>query len=218
MDRTTETIAAYDATAEAYARTFRDFALYQAPRREFASLLDDGARILDLGCGPGTSSAYLRDLHRGFVLEGCDLSADMLAVARREVSEARFHVQDLRQPWSSSIAGPYDALVASFCIVHLDPAETAAFLDRLPSLCRDGSLLFLSWIEGTGSGFEHASFGGEQRFWYCRHEGQALGLRLERTGWQILRQLRVRYPNPDGTFDPEGFVFARWTGRKSDSR
>lgn len=56
------------------------------------------------------------------------------------------------------------------------------------------------------------------RFWYCRHEAEALGRRLEQSGWQILRQLRVLYPMPDGTLDPEGFLFARWTGRGSDAR
>jgi SAM-dependent methyltransferase len=210
MDRTAETIASYDDCAVTYARTFRRFPLYEEPRRQFASLLSDGARIVDLGCGPGTSSAYLRDLRRGFVLDGCDLSPEMISVARREVPEARFNIQDLRQPWTS-LRGPYDALVASFCIVHLDAVETDAFIDRLPSLCRDGSLLFLSWIEGSGSGFEHTSFGGPRRFWYCRHEGHALRSRLERGGWELLRHMRVRYLNPDGTFDPESFFFARWS-------
>jgi hypothetical protein len=35
---------------------------------------------------------------------------------------------------------------------------------------------------------------------------------LERSGWQIARELRVDYPNPDGSLDPEAFLFARWRG------
>ena len=147
-------------------------------------------------------------LGRGFVLEGCDLSPEMIALARSHVPEGRFVVQDLRAPWP--FAGPYDALVASFCIVHLDDAETEAFLGRLPSLCRAGSLLYLSWIDGAGAGFETASFARDRRFWYCRHDGGRLRARLERAGWHILHDLRVDYPNADGTFDPERFVFARW--------
>jgi SAM-dependent methyltransferase len=207
MDRTALTIESYDGCAATYARTFRDFALYEAPRRTFAALLSDGARVLDLGCGPGTGSAYLRDLGRGFVFEGCDLSSEMITLARREIPDGTFLVHDLRDPWP--FRGPYDAILASFCIVHLDPAETAAFLDRLVEVGRPGTHLALSWIEGSGSVVDSASFSDGRRFWYCRHQGADLRRRLESTGWYILRELSIDYSNPDGSVEPEGFLFAR---------
>jgi SAM-dependent methyltransferase len=208
MDQTATTIASYEACAPEYAGKFHDFPLYEGPRREFASLLTDGARVLDLGCGPGTMSAYLRKLDRGFRFEGCDLSPRMIEMARRDVPEGVFHIHDLRNPLP--FHGTYNAIIASFCIVHLDSHQTQALLDRLPSLCERKAILLLSWIDGHGDGFEVTSFGGDGQFWYCRHDGQKLNAHLKRSGWNILRDFRVDYPNPDGTFDREGFIFAQW--------
>jgi SAM-dependent methyltransferase len=183
MDHTSTTVNSYDACAHAYDKKFSDFPLYEAPRQEFAELLTDGARILDLGCGPGTMSAYLANLDRAFVLEGFDLSPQMIAMAHRKLPDGRFWIHDLRAPFH--LAGPYDALVASFCIVHLNDVETAEFLDRLHPLCKRGSQLYLSWIDGVGGGLETTSFGGEQQFWYCRHDGQRLRSRLEHLNWKM---------------------------------
>jgi SAM-dependent methyltransferase len=208
MDPSSITINSYNACALAYDEKFSAFPLYAAPRQEFAELLTDGARILDLGCGPGTMSAYLQELDRAFVLEGFDLSPQMIALARRKLPDGRFWIHDLRAPFH--FPSPYDALAASFCIVHLNDAETDEFLGRLHPLCKNGSRLYLSWIDGMGAGFETTSFGGEQQFWYCRHDGERLRSRLEYLNWKILRDFRVTYPNPDGTFDREGFIFAEW--------
>jgi SAM-dependent methyltransferase len=208
MDHSSTTINSYDACALAYDKIYGDFPLYAAPRREFAELLSDGACILDLGCGPGTMSAYLQELDRAFVLEGFDLSSQMVALAHQKLPDSRFWIHDLRAPFQFPLQ--YDALVASFCIVHLNEAETEEFLGRLHPLCKTGSRLYLSWIDGTGAGFEKTSFGGEQQFWYCRHDGRRLRSRLEYLNWTVLRDFRVDYPNPDGTVDREGFIFARW--------
>jgi 2-polyprenyl-3-methyl-5-hydroxy-6-metoxy-1,4-benzoquinol methylase len=208
MDHTSTNINSYDVCAPAYDKKFSDFPLYAVPRQEFAQSLTDGMRVLDLGCGPGTMSAYLQELDRGFVLEGFDLSSQMIELARRKLPEGRFWIHDLRTPFS--FPGLYDVLVASFCIVHLDEVETAEFLSRLHPLCKSGSQLFLSWIDGIGASLESTSFGGEHQFWYCRHDGQQLRTQLEQLNWKVLRDFRVNYPNPDGTFDREGFIFAQW--------
>ena len=208
MDHSSTTIDSYDACALAYDEKYGDFPLYAAPRREFAELLRDGARILDLGCGPGTVSAYLHGLDRAFVLEGFDLSPQMVALANQKLPNGRFWIQDLRAPIQSP--RKYDALVASFCIVHLNEAETEELLGRLHQLCRTSSRLYLSWVDGTGAGLETTSFGGEQQFWYCRHDGRRLRSHLEQLSWTVLRDFRVDYPNPDGTVEQEGFIFAQW--------
>jgi SAM-dependent methyltransferase len=208
MDYTFTTVKSYDACAQAYDRKFDDFPLYAPSRQEFAGLLTEGARILDLGCGPGTMSAYLANLDRKFVLEGFDLSPQMIATASRKVPGGRFWIHDLRA--LVNVERAYDALVASFCIVHLNDEETDELLGRLHQLCRKGSRLYLSWIEGVGAGFETTSFGGDQQFWYCRHDGQKLRSRLEQCGWNVQRDFQADYPNPDGSSDQEGFIFAQW--------
>ena len=56
-----ETIAVYDARARDYADMF-DTENSGRHLRAFRETLPDGARVLDLGCGPGNTAAILKPL------------------------------------------------------------------------------------------------------------------------------------------------------------
>src|SRR5690348_14368613 len=77
------TRAAYDRIAPAYVERNGGPPPPQliATRDRFAAMLPPGARVLDLGCGPGIQTAWLRE--RGLRPVGGDLSTGMLEQARR---------------------------------------------------------------------------------------------------------------------------------------
>ncbi len=50
--------------------------------------------LLEVGCGTGQ---FLVRLQKEFIVEGVDLSAEMLAVARRRVPDVRLHRHDMRE-------------------------------------------------------------------------------------------------------------------------
>lgn len=54
-----------------------------------------GVRLLDVACGTGAS--FLPLLRRGYQVTACDLSAAMLAHARRKAPEVALHQADMRQ-------------------------------------------------------------------------------------------------------------------------
>src|SRR5436190_19752043 len=62
----------------------------------FLSRVGQGARVLDVGCGPGRYMAWMES--RGMTVVGVDLSAGMLAEARSRVRG------DLRQMDMSRVA------------------------------------------------------------------------------------------------------------------
>lgn len=79
------------------------------------------ARVVDLGCGPGTLTALLAERWPDAEVAGVDASPDMVAIAREAQPAIRFTLRDLRA-WSAS--PPVDVLVSNAALQwvpgHLD--------------------------------------------------------------------------------------------------
>ena len=100
-----------------------------------------GARILDLGCGPGHVTAYLRD--RGGDAVGVDLSGSMIQIAREDHPGIRFETQSM-----TALDVPDDAVGAAvllFSLTHLSPADRDAALAEVHRVLRPGGVALVSF-------------------------------------------------------------------------
>jgi SAM-dependent methyltransferase len=110
--------------------------------------LAPGQRVLDLGCGPGEPALTIARwiAPRGRVL-GIDISAPMLAVARRRarvfhVTNARFRAGDLERMRLRPRS--FDRVVGRFSLMFV--ADVAATLERVHGLlARGGRAAFAVW-------------------------------------------------------------------------
>ena len=103
-------------------------------------LSDRLAAVIDLGCGTGRAGVHLRE--QGFVtVDGIDLSAEMLDVARRTGAYRHLVVADLNGPLPLA-PGTYDASIAAglFTSGHLGAGAVAS----LVRLVRPGGVL--AWV------------------------------------------------------------------------
>ena len=114
----------------------------------FIAALPAGARVLDLGCGPGHSA---RDMAKaGLNVTAYDFSPEMvrLAAAHLGVSARQAGFDDLTD------VATYHGIWASFSLLH---APRAAFLGHLAQIHRalvPGGLFFLAMKLGTGEGYD----------------------------------------------------------------
>ena len=112
---------------------------------EFASSLDSGASVVDLGCGGGRDLRALR--LRKFSVTGVDWAISIAAIAR-DYSGCRTVVGDLRDlPFKDSA---FDGAWASASLLHLRREEVARALVEARRVLKPGGVLFASVKEGTG--------------------------------------------------------------------
>ncbi|MYW66814.1 methyltransferase domain-containing protein [Streptomyces sp. SID8379] len=127
-----------------YAERNRDVPFFvDKPDENLAAHLDQGlippgARVLDLGCGPGRNAVHLAT--RGFDVDAVDLSATALAWGKERAAAAdasvRFHhgnIFDVQLPHAS-----YDVVYDSGCLHHLAPHRRISYLALLDRLLAPG--------------------------------------------------------------------------------
>ena len=137
--------AGYDAIAERYnerAATFETPELRWV--EEVLSRLDDGADVLDLGCGGGRRAAQRVAARHRYL--GVDISPVQIERARRQIPQGRFLVADATEfePEPES----FDAVMSLFVFGHIPRAEQAPLLARVRGWLRPGGW-FLTTL-GTG--------------------------------------------------------------------
>jgi tRNA (cmo5U34)-methyltransferase len=82
-----------------------------------------GARILDLGCGSGILAEMVLDRFPGSSVELLDFSSNMLEVAERRLDRFSGRTSFLCQTFEEMPPGPYDAVVSTLALHHLESAD-----------------------------------------------------------------------------------------------
>lgn len=108
-------------------------------------LTDPAASILDFGCGTGMSGAAMKAA--GFsTIDGCDLSAEMLAQAKQKSAYRKLWQSDPEAPFPVQ-PGEYHAITAVGVVsVGAAPPET---IDMLVAALVPGGLLAFSFNDHT---------------------------------------------------------------------
>jgi cyclopropane fatty-acyl-phospholipid synthase-like methyltransferase len=107
--------------------------------------LPPGATVLELGCGVGVPTT--QRLAQRFAVTGVDISAQQIALARRNVPTATFVQADMAALDFPSAS--FDAVAAFYSIIHVPREEHAALVHDSATWLRPGGLLVATM--GAGS-------------------------------------------------------------------
>jgi len=155
----------YAKWAATYDSSFVDAKQYRYPKAISECfdqvVTDDVVRVLDIGTGTGLTGMYLSRLRTGVVLDGMDISPEMLGQAKlkqRTDGSAVYRAlyeRDLTRDVPNENA-PYEALISSgtFTHGHLGPQ---CLRNLLPLLANNGWLI----VGVNNEHFEAKGFAGE---------------------------------------------------------
>jgi SAM-dependent methyltransferase len=197
--------AGYDAIAEAY----RDWAEADAwPRLEWLALLEaeleDGAEVLELGCGAGVP--VTRRLAARFRVTGVDISARQLELARENAPAAAFVHGDVL----GLDLATYDAAVSLYMSGHVPTAEQDELVRRIAGWLRPGGVLLMTFPHEGGPGMVDPDWLGAPMY-FAGDDAETTLSRLRAGGFDVLRAEIV----PQMEFGAETrflWVLARRTG------
>ena len=203
--KTEKTIRAYNKNADKYTAKFQDFSTYKRKITEFQNQhISKGAKILDLGCGPGNNITTIKSLDDTCQFTGVDLSVDLLNIAKKIHPNCRFINQDICK---LKVTEQYDTILASFCIVHLVDRQTVNLVKYISESLVERGCLYMSFMEGTSSGFESTSFSKDEIFFNYYQPDDILEL-LKSCNLELKSLSREGYLEQDGSTTNDVFIYA----------
>jgi cyclopropane fatty-acyl-phospholipid synthase-like methyltransferase len=165
MDKNKESVEVFNNAAERYNDKFSALDLYDDTYDVLLSLIKTpGAKILELGCGPGNITKYLLSKRPDLKILGTDLAPNMIAVARQVNPTADFEVLDCRDV--SQLKDKFDAIVIGFAMPYLSKEECRTLIKDCSEKLNEKGVLYFSVIEGENSksAYEYSSDGKSKCF------------------------------------------------------
>ena len=107
--------------------------------------------VLELGAGTGETALRVRAVHPGAAWVGIDSSEPMLARARERLPDADLRLQRLEDELP---AGPFDLVVSSLAVHHLDGAGKRKLFTRVADVLRPGGHFVLGDVVVPPAGQE----------------------------------------------------------------
>ena len=187
MTEVTGTQAAYSSIAAYYARKWGEAPAWMVEEVDrLARLLGEGARVADVGCGPGHHTRLLRE--RGLWATGFDLSAEMLTTLG---TPGLVRADMLALPIAT---GALDGLWSSAALLHIPRSSVPTALAEFARTIRLGGELVLAVAEGDGERWETVPYNvpgqDELRRYYVLHRFDALSALLEASGFDVYEHWR----------------------------
>ncbi len=209
MDHHRHTIESFNKLASAYQEKFMDLDLYNDTYDRFCELVEmPGAKILEIGCGPGNITKYILSKRPDFKIEGIDLAPNMVQLAKENNPQAHFSIMDCRE--IDQLPHQFNGIIAGFCMPYLSKEECSKLINDTSLLLYPNGIFYLSVIEGDDekSGYETASNGTDKAYVYYYQEDYLLQ-ELRENGFELIDLTRKDYTKHDQTPSTHLIIIAK---------
>ena len=190
-----DTVAAYNNCAKEFMEKIVTLSNYNDTYDYLINTLNGNDKILDLACGPGQISKYIKD-KINVNITGVDLSTEMLKIAKNNIPDGLF-IEDSIITFKTNTL--YNLIIIGFGIPYLDNQQVTQCIENSISLLKNNGYIYLSFMDGDKEGFEQTSFGGNNQFYIYYHKKEDIKNILVKNGIEIKKEYVIDYKEPDGT-------------------
>ncbi len=164
MDPVKKNMKTYNEIAEEYCEKTekggnREFQKEMLDRT--VKFLSSKPRMIDLGCGDGRDTEYLRE--KGVDVVGIDISSSMIDLAREKYPECAFFRSDIRDTIfpEDTFTGAW----ASTTLSNLPKKELSKAEKEIYRIVEPGGIIGFSFKVGEKEGFEESVIEGHERYY-----------------------------------------------------
>ncbi|MBL7901777.1 MAG: class I SAM-dependent methyltransferase [Bacteroidia bacterium] len=197
MDPNQISINTFNDLADLYQEKYFHLQEYNATYTLFCEqVLKPGAKVLELGCGPGNITRYLLSQRPDFQILATDAAPNMTELAKKNNPAAEVRVMDARD--LSVITQTFDALVLGFCLPYLNKEDVTRLFENAYRVLEEGGTMYLSTIEGEYKNSSLLSSASTGRSVYTYYYNEELLKQLYGANrFELLHSSRIQLNHPN---------------------
>lgn len=207
LNPSNESFQSWNKIASLYEDAFMDLNIYDDTYNYLLSKFSniEKPEILEIGCGPGNIARYLIEKRSDLNYLGIDVAPNMIALAKKNVPEARFKVMKAQQ--LAAVKGRFRAVVCGFILPYIQPVDLNNFLKNINNILYGEGHLYVSFVAGDpdSSGFQTGSSG--DRIYFNYYERDVLIEASKNAGFVYDRSFEKTYKKSNGDSEIHTILF-----------
>ncbi len=156
----------YDKMANDYSKYWDDDWSDKEIIDKFISMLNSNSKVLDIGCGTGYVTNYLKE--SGLAPIGIDISSEMLRIAKLKYPQIDFRelsASDITKEFSEN---EFDGVMAFYVLFYIPKRELDEVIIKIRSILKPNAPLILVMKEGNGETFVKDQFSNsDEKVLFC---------------------------------------------------
>ncbi len=205
----TNTIKAYDEAAHQFDEKIASLPNYKPTYEELSKLIPSDGSILDLACGPGNISRFLKEKNPSRKITGIDLSKEMLKIAKSHIPDGTFLCQSIVDFNLPPQTPQFDAVINGFGLPYLNDDESKLSIAASLARLKKGGIFYVSFMNGTLTREETPSFNTNVKFTVHYHNQDNIEAILSGSGLSIIRKWNLNYTEADGSITTDVVFLCR---------
>ncbi len=204
MDKSKSAVEIYDKIAKKYADTFFGDTSYEMFVEDFLELLPKNGKILDVGCGPGSEVKFF--IERNFLVEGVDLSEEMIKIAKQMVPKGIFKVMDFRKLEYPDKT--FDGIFANYSLIHIPEKEVVPTLREFNRVLKPDGIIYIAVDEGEEENFYDEPLKKGEKIFLKFFKEEEIKKDLEESGFSLIKITRKIVKKEEALGSNKLFVLA----------